>query len=121
MPRISSKSRGRWSEWRILLVPGSCASSRAWSGSPVLLFAVVNLCRKSGVHAALALDKANAKFTQRFSGLEALAAERGIDVRTAGLETLDALDDARAYGRFRRDELGADDITNRSNKKDTRR
>ncbi len=56
-----------------------------------LLFAVVNLCRKSGVHAALALDRANAKFTRRFSGIEALAAERGIDVRTAGLEKLDAL------------------------------
>ena len=56
-----------------------------------LLFAVVNLCRKSGVHAALALDRANAKFTRRFSGIEALAAERGIDVRTAGLATLDAL------------------------------
>lgn len=56
-----------------------------------LLFAVVNLCRKCGVHAALALDKANAKFVRRWSAIERLAAERGIDVRTAGLEVLDRL------------------------------
>ena len=56
-----------------------------------LLFAVVNLCRKAGVHASLALDKANAKFSRRFSAIERLAAERGIDVKTAGLAVLDAL------------------------------
>ena len=56
-----------------------------------LLFAVVNLCRKAGVHAALALDRANAKFTRRFEGIERLAAARGLDVKTAGLERLDAL------------------------------
>jgi uncharacterized protein YabN with tetrapyrrole methylase and pyrophosphatase domain len=56
-----------------------------------LLFAVVNLCRKCDVHPALALDRANAKFQHRFEGVERLAAERGIDVATAGLETLDAL------------------------------
>ena len=56
-----------------------------------LLFAVVNLCRKAGVHAALALDRANAKFVRRFEGIEHLARERGIDVKTAGLEKLDAL------------------------------
>jgi MazG family protein len=56
-----------------------------------LLFAVVNLCRKAGVHASLALDKANAKFARRFGEVEQLAAARGIDVREAGLATLDAL------------------------------
>jgi len=56
-----------------------------------LLFAVVNLCRKLGVHPSLALDKANVKFASRFQGIERLASARGIDVRTAGLETLDAL------------------------------
>lgn len=56
-----------------------------------LLFAVVNLARKCGVHPALALDKANAKFQRRFEGIERLAEARGIDVRTAGLEKLDAL------------------------------
>jgi MazG family protein len=56
-----------------------------------LLFACVNLCRKAGVHASLALDRANAKFAQRFGRVETLATERGLDVRTAGLEALDAI------------------------------
>jgi ATP diphosphatase len=56
-----------------------------------LLFSVVNLCRKAGVHPSLALDKANAKFQARFEGVEALAAARGIDVKTAGLTVLDSL------------------------------
>lgn len=56
-----------------------------------LLFAVVNLCRKAGVHASIALDKANIKFERRFQGIERLAKERGIDVAHAGLATLDQL------------------------------
>jgi len=56
-----------------------------------LLFSVVNLCRKLGVHPSLALDKANTKFATRFQRIEALAKERGVDVRTAGLEVLDGL------------------------------
>ena len=56
-----------------------------------LLFAVVNLSRKLGVHPSLALDKANVKFASRFQAIERLARERGIDVRTAGLDVLDAL------------------------------
>ncbi len=56
-----------------------------------LLFAVVNLSRKLGVHPALALDKANIKFARRFREIERLAAERGIEVRTAGLAVLDSL------------------------------
>jgi MazG family protein len=56
-----------------------------------LLFAVVNLCRKAGVHASIALDKANAKFERRFQEIERLAKERGINVGQAGLEKLDAL------------------------------
>ena len=56
-----------------------------------LLFSVVNLCRKAGVHPSLALDRANAKFQARFEAVEALAAARGVDVRTAGLAVLDSL------------------------------
>jgi ATP diphosphatase len=56
-----------------------------------LLFSAVNLCRKAGVHPALALDRANAKFQARFEAVERLAAERGIDVRTAGLAVLDSM------------------------------
>jgi MazG family protein len=56
-----------------------------------LLFAVVNLCRKAGVHASIALDKANAKFEKRFQVVERMAKERGIDVTHAGLEKLDEM------------------------------
>lgn len=56
-----------------------------------LLFAVVNLCRKAGVHASIALDKANAKFELRFQRMEQLAAARGLEMSSAGLEKLDAL------------------------------
>lgn len=59
-----------------------------------LLFACVNLARKAGVHASLALDKANAKFERRFARVETLAKEKGLDVGTAGLEALDELWDA---------------------------
>jgi nucleoside triphosphate diphosphatase len=56
-----------------------------------LLFAVVNLCRKAGVHASLALDRANGKFTRRFSEVERIATERGLVVGEASLEELDAI------------------------------
>jgi nucleoside triphosphate diphosphatase len=56
-----------------------------------LLFAVVNLCRKAGVHPALALDRTNAKFVRRFQHIEDKAKQRGLAVRSAGLAALDAL------------------------------
>ncbi|MEO8201398.1 MAG: nucleoside triphosphate pyrophosphohydrolase [Gemmatimonadota bacterium] len=56
-----------------------------------LLFAVVNLARKAQVDPVLALDRANAKFRRRFTQVEKLAAERGVEVPTAGLEKLDEL------------------------------
>jgi MazG family protein len=71
-----------------------------------LLFAVVNLCRKAGVHASIALDKANAKFERRFEEIERLAKERGIDVAHAGLEKLDALWDEVKLSERARDSRG---------------
>jgi MazG family protein len=56
-----------------------------------LLFSCVNLCRKAGVHAALALDRANAKFSRRFEAVEALARARGLRVGQIPLEVLDRL------------------------------
>ncbi|HEU4640922.1 MAG TPA: nucleoside triphosphate pyrophosphohydrolase [Gemmatimonadaceae bacterium] len=56
-----------------------------------LLFAVVNLCRRAGVHASLALDKANQKFVRRFEAMERLARERGLEMGEMGLEGLDEL------------------------------
>lgn len=54
-----------------------------------LLFAVVNLCRKSGVHPALALDKTNAKFARRYSEMEKLATADGKDLRKLTLDEQD--------------------------------
>jgi len=68
-----------------------------------LLFACVNLCRKLGMHAGPALDRATAKFVARFSAVEALARERGIVVGDASLETLDALWDEVKAGVARGD------------------
>jgi MazG family protein len=56
-----------------------------------LLFSVVNLARKVGVHPGPALGRANTRFTERFRVVERLAAERGIEMHRAGLAELDAL------------------------------
>ncbi len=56
-----------------------------------LLFAVVNLCRRAGVHPSLALDRANDKFVRRFEAVERLAGERGVVMGEATLAELDAL------------------------------
>ena len=54
-----------------------------------LLFAVVNLCRKTGVHGALALDRTNAKFVRRYSAMEKLAAADGRVLSALSLEEQD--------------------------------
>lgn len=59
-----------------------------------LLFAVVNLCRKSGVHAGLALDRANNKFVSRYAAMETLAKTRGFVFAQLSLEQQDELWDA---------------------------
>jgi MazG family protein len=65
-----------------------------------LLFSCVNLCRKVGVHASLALDRANTKFADRFTMVEKLAGERGLVMGQASLEELDALwDEVKREGR----------------------
>lgn len=56
-----------------------------------LLFAVVNLCRKAGVHASIALDKANAKFEKRFQEIERMARDRGLDLSRLDLDKLDEM------------------------------
>jgi uncharacterized protein YabN with tetrapyrrole methylase and pyrophosphatase domain len=56
-----------------------------------LLFAAVNLARLVKVHPTTALARANGKFQTRFEEVERIAAERGLDMRTAGLEALDEI------------------------------
>jgi ATP diphosphatase len=71
--------------------PGPPPADRLVEEIGDLLFAVVNLARKTGVQPGGALDQANRKFRRRFEAIERLAAERGIDVATAGLDVLDGL------------------------------
>ena len=56
-----------------------------------LLFAAVNAARIAGAHPANALLSAIAKFEARCRAMIDLADRRGVDWRTAGLETLDRL------------------------------
>ena len=73
--------------------PGGAARAQAHLEDELgdLLFAVINLCRRAGVHPALALDRATDKFARRFEAIETLARERGIVVGDAGIAALDAL------------------------------
>ncbi len=56
-----------------------------------LLFAIVNVARHLDVDPELALRAATDKFRTRFEAVERLASERGIDLRSAELVTLDTL------------------------------
>ena len=56
-----------------------------------LLFACVNMCRKAGVHASLALDRANEKFARRFQAMERMAGARGENLADLGLTRLDEM------------------------------
>lgn len=56
-----------------------------------LLFAVVNYARKRKVDAEQALISATRKFSDRFHAVEGLADARGVDVKSLGLDQLDAL------------------------------
>ncbi len=56
-----------------------------------LLFAAVNVSRFIRSDAEESLTKASDKFLDRFSKVEAIARERGIDMKSASLETLDEI------------------------------
>ena len=56
-----------------------------------LLFACVNVARHLGADPEAALRAATAKFRDRFVAVEALASERGIDMNSSDLTTLDRL------------------------------
>ncbi|MEE9208717.1 MAG: MazG nucleotide pyrophosphohydrolase domain-containing protein, partial [Gemmatimonadota bacterium] len=70
---------------------GSAAASKVEEELGDILFTAVNLARLLGIHPAVALDAASDKFTRRFRRLVQLAAERGLDMESAGLEQLEAI------------------------------
>lgn len=64
-----------------------------------VLFAAVNVARKAGVHASIALKDATAKFARRFEAMERLARSRGLDFASLTLEEQDALwEDVKRLG-----------------------
>ena len=69
-----------------------------------LLFAVVNLSRFVHSEPEEALTRASDKFLRRFSGVERLAQERGIDMKSSSLEELDKL-----WDEVKLTELGIED------------
>lgn len=56
-----------------------------------LLFSCVNVARFCDCDAETALERATQKFMKRFAVTESLAAERGVDMKEASIEELDAL------------------------------
>ena len=50
-----------------------------------LLFSLVNYCRMTGFEPEMILRKANRKFMDRFSAMEALLASEGMNLQEAGL------------------------------------
>jgi uncharacterized protein YabN with tetrapyrrole methylase and pyrophosphatase domain len=56
-----------------------------------LLFAAVNVARHVKVDPEAALREATAKFRRRFQAVEALAADRGLDLPRMGVARLDVL------------------------------
>ena len=56
-----------------------------------LLFSVVNVARFAGVDAERALYRSTDKFSERFRGVEALAKERGVDLKNAPVSSIDSL------------------------------
>lgn len=56
-----------------------------------VLFAAVNLCRKSGVDPESALRKTNKKFTDRFGYIEASLAEKQVSLSIASLDEMEKL------------------------------
>ena len=56
-----------------------------------LLFAAVNVSRFAGIDAEESLNRACNKFIGRFTNVEQLAAQRGIDMKSSSIEKLDEL------------------------------
>ena len=56
-----------------------------------MLFSVVNVSRYLDINSEQALYKACDKYIRRFSMVEQLASERGIDMKSAELSQLDSL------------------------------
>lgn len=77
------------SELKVAIAHGGYSNQREEIGD--VLFSVVNVSRYLGIDSEEALYLAEEKFICRFSMVEELAAERGIDMKNAPLSELDSL------------------------------
>jgi MazG family protein len=85
-------------EFKQAVASGSTADIREELGD--LLFVVVNAARHLGINSEAALSETSDKFERRFRYIETQLQERGIPLRDAGLEQMDALwDEAKALER----------------------
>jgi MazG family protein len=97
LPPVVGKVREELLEVETAVARGDAAATEEEVGD--LLFAVVNLARKLKVDGEVALQRATDKFSTRFRGVEALAAQRGLAMEKLTLAELDALwDEVKARG-----------------------
>lgn len=85
---VFAKIREEIDEFEEALQQGDTAEMQNEIGD--VLFSIVNLCRKLKLPAEESLQQCNRKFKQRFQRVEELSLETSIDLKTAGLEQLDA-------------------------------
>lgn len=89
IPSVRDKVLEELDELRIEVECANRAATEEELGD--LLFALVNLSRHLDIDPESALQSANAKFSARFRGVEALAAERNLEMENMPLDELDAL------------------------------
>lgn len=83
------KLQSEWQEWQEALTSNNAKASEEEFGD--YLFTLIELGRRKGIKANSALDVANNKFLTRFSRLEDLAKEKGLDITEMDLKELDEL------------------------------
>ncbi|MGA3303829.1 MAG: nucleoside triphosphate pyrophosphohydrolase [Methylovirgula sp.] len=86
---VLAKLREEADEIEAALDAGDSADARAEIGD--LLFAVANLARHLGADPEAAIRGTNAKFERRFAFIESELARRGVALKDAGLDEMDAL------------------------------
>lgn len=89
LPKIAEEAEELRAE--LAVEPATGNDARVADELGDLLFAVVNVARHLDVEPEIALRAATDKFRTRFERVERLAAERGLDLRAAGLDALDEL------------------------------
>ena len=81
-----------WREWREAEASGDTERMEQEFGD--YLFTLIELGRRKGIKANAALGRSNLKFLERFTAMETMARERGVDIATLPLDEQNALWDA---------------------------